>query len=527
MPAVTLSGRGESPLRPGRQPTADRMALVANAANDLLRRLDGAAQAPSPPTAASSSPASSCGPRSRGSRCCCWRCRSSSAPWTPWRGCAGPGSRCSTACARSACGPLPVPRGPGGRVPPGARRPPARATPPARRPCREAPLRRRPPGWGWCCRSGRACWGGSGHAPPRAARRRAAPATEAAAALGCLRSLLVVLWIVSPYALVLALPAAHAALVATSARRRWHVAALAAVALLPVLCWLAISTAGRLDSNPFSPLWYLSPRWPTARAGRVGPDPRLPDRRVRSGRWRRWRRSAPPRGRCRPPARPRAAAARRASGCRSTGRRRAGRKPTAGRISRLAARLAFVSVVVPVYNERESVRPLCEELLAVLRAPGPADRGPVRGRRLHRRHLRGARRPRGRRARGRGRAPAPQLRQGRGPDGRASARPAATPSSPSTATSRTTRPRSRGCSAELEAGADLVSGWKRDRQDPWSKRAASRVFNGVTSRMSGVGAARPELRLQGLPRRGGPRRWPSPATSTATSRCSPPTRASA
>ena len=40
--------------------------------------------------------------------------------------------------------------------------------------------------------------------------------------------------------------------------------------------------------------------------------------------------------------------------------------------------------------------------------------------------------------------------------------------------------------AELEAGADLVSGWKSERQDSWSKRAASRVFNGVTSRMSGV-----------------------------------------
>ena len=40
---------------------------------------------------------------------------------------------------------------------------------------------------------------------------------------------------------------------------------------------------------------------------------------------------------------------------------------------------------------------------------------------------------------------------------------------------------------ELEAGADLVSGWKRDRKDAWSKRAASRVFNGVTARMSGVG----------------------------------------
>ena len=41
--------------------------------------------------------------------------------------------------------------------------------------------------------------------------------------------------------------------------------------------------------------------------------------------------------------------------------------------------------------------------------------------------------------------------------------------------------------AELEAGADLVSGWKRDRKDAWTKRAASKVFNGVTARMSGIG----------------------------------------
>lgn len=39
--------------------------------------------------------------------------------------------------------------------------------------------------------------------------------------------------------------------------------------------------------------------------------------------------------------------------------------------------------------------------------------------------------------------------------------------------------------AELDAGADLVSGWKRDRKDPWSRRAASKVFNGVTSRVTG------------------------------------------
>lgn len=38
----------------------------------------------------------------------------------------------------------------------------------------------------------------------------------------------------------------------------------------------------------------------------------------------------------------------------------------------------------------------------------------------------------------------------------------------------------------LEDGADLVSGWKADRRDPWTKRAASKVFNGVAGRMSGL-----------------------------------------
>ena len=40
--------------------------------------------------------------------------------------------------------------------------------------------------------------------------------------------------------------------------------------------------------------------------------------------------------------------------------------------------------------------------------------------------------------------------------------------------------------AKLDEGYDLVSGWKSDRHDPWSRRAASRVFNGVTARVSGV-----------------------------------------
>lgn len=38
----------------------------------------------------------------------------------------------------------------------------------------------------------------------------------------------------------------------------------------------------------------------------------------------------------------------------------------------------------------------------------------------------------------------------------------------------------------LRAGADLVSGWKRKRNDPWEKRLPSKFFNGVTRWMSGI-----------------------------------------
>ena len=40
--------------------------------------------------------------------------------------------------------------------------------------------------------------------------------------------------------------------------------------------------------------------------------------------------------------------------------------------------------------------------------------------------------------------------------------------------------------AKLDEGFDLVSGWKSRRRDPLSRRILSRVFNGVTSRFSGV-----------------------------------------
>ena len=40
--------------------------------------------------------------------------------------------------------------------------------------------------------------------------------------------------------------------------------------------------------------------------------------------------------------------------------------------------------------------------------------------------------------------------------------------------------------AKLDEGYDLVSGWKTHRNDPFSRRAFSRVFNGVTGWLSGV-----------------------------------------
>jgi dolichol-phosphate mannosyltransferase len=40
--------------------------------------------------------------------------------------------------------------------------------------------------------------------------------------------------------------------------------------------------------------------------------------------------------------------------------------------------------------------------------------------------------------------------------------------------------------AKLDEGFDLVSGWKTKRRDPWLRRALSRLFNVVTSRISGL-----------------------------------------
>ncbi|MBS1561944.1 MAG: glycosyltransferase family 2 protein [Bacteroidetes bacterium] len=40
--------------------------------------------------------------------------------------------------------------------------------------------------------------------------------------------------------------------------------------------------------------------------------------------------------------------------------------------------------------------------------------------------------------------------------------------------------------SKLDEGFDLVSGWKRKRHDPWHKTIPSKLFNAVTSMMSGI-----------------------------------------
>ena len=43
-----------------------------------------------------------------------------------------------------------------------------------------------------------------------------------------------------------------------------------------------------------------------------------------------------------------------------------------------------------------------------------------------------------------------------------------------------------GMLAMLESDYDLVSGWKRNRKDPWTKKLPSRIFNRVTAWVTGI-----------------------------------------
>ncbi len=101
-------------------------------------------------------------------------------------------------------------------------------------------------------------------------RVQTAPASEAGVAAVALSLLLLVAWVIEPFSLILMLPAAHAALLATAVTRRWQVAALALLAIVTPLAAVAV-IAERLDRNPAFAAWYLVASTADGSRGAVGP----------------------------------------------------------------------------------------------------------------------------------------------------------------------------------------------------------------------------------------------------------------
>jgi glycosyltransferase involved in cell wall biosynthesis len=144
-----------------------------------------------------------------------------------------------------------------------------------------------------------------------------------------------------------------------------------------------------------------------------------------------------------------------------------------------------ISVVVPVFNEERSVALLADELRSVLDGVGATweavfvDDGSTDGTfaaltRLHA-DSQQVKVVRLRRNFGKAAALAAGFAQARGEivvtiDGDLQDDPAEIPR----------------LLAKLDEGFDLVSGWKRHRRDPWSRRVVSRVFNAVVGRISGL-----------------------------------------
>ena len=265
--AVTLSGRPDSPLTNAPAPTADRLELVANAANDLLGAFDSTARVPTAdaglelagkrlrPTAARLALLLLALPVLALAVDAAAGLRRARVPLIP--GVRAVGLRALPLLAGLAAAYL---LSLGGLLPR-----PAAGVPPL-------PAEAR---FGAAAALGLAVAVGAAVLVSIWTRRRArglhvSRASEGTAALVCLGVVLVLLWIVSPFALVLALPAAHAAAVGPAARRPWHLVALAAVAALPILA-LVLNMSGHLGSNPIFAAWYLVVTTTSGARGAVGP----------------------------------------------------------------------------------------------------------------------------------------------------------------------------------------------------------------------------------------------------------------
>jgi glycosyltransferase involved in cell wall biosynthesis len=144
----------------------------------------------------------------------------------------------------------------------------------------------------------------------------------------------------------------------------------------------------------------------------------------------------------------------------------------------------MLSVVVPVYNEQHTVRPLYDELVSALASSGPwevvfvddgsTDASFAELTRLHER-FGNVRVVRMRRNFGKSAALAAGFERARGEvivtiDGDLQDEPLEIPT----------------LLAKLDEGFDLVSGWKTDRQDSLPRRLFSKVYNGTTAWVSGV-----------------------------------------
>lgn len=103
-----------------------------------------------------------------------------------------------------------------------------------------------------------------------AIRRDAEVASRSGADVIALGAVCVLLWITSPFSLLLALPAAHAALIATRARRPLQVIALAVAAAVPAIL-LVVWAGGRIERGFAYSAWYLLETTVAGGRGVVGP----------------------------------------------------------------------------------------------------------------------------------------------------------------------------------------------------------------------------------------------------------------